>query len=147
MAEDSQNVGDKWITFAGLSFKHRLHSRRFLQGDDGQEHDHNNDRKESVLQQISGLVDPLHRYQYFMMTLPVMERKNKKTGERLVYFFVEFSFSSKSIICRQSMIDDLDSFYHISSYRSAGIIEFRLYSSVNGEDVLLTTAGRSRYSK
>jgi hypothetical protein len=97
MAEDSQNVGDEWITFAGLSFKHRLHSRRFLQGDDGQEHDHNNDRKESVLQQTSGLVDPLHRYQYFMMTLPVMEKKNKKQEKGCYTFSLNFHFPQNQL--------------------------------------------------
>jgi hypothetical protein len=84
MAEDSQKVGDEWITFAGLSFKRKLHSRRFLQGDDTQEHDLYSDRKESVLQQTSGSVDPLHRNQYFIMTLPVRERKNKGKRRKVI---------------------------------------------------------------
>jgi hypothetical protein len=72
MAEDSQNIGDEWITFTGLSFKRKLHARRFLCGDNARGHDLHSDRKESVLQQTSGSVDPLHRNQYFIMKLPVM---------------------------------------------------------------------------
>jgi hypothetical protein len=45
------------------------------------------------------------------------------------------------------MINDFNLFYHISSYRSAGIIETRLYSSIGGEDALFTIAGRSGTSK
>jgi len=41
------------------------------------------------------------------------------------------------------MINDLDSLYPISSDRSAEMIECRLYSSVGGEDALLTTAGNA----
>ena len=69
------------LSFTVLIFKREFHSRRFLQDDDGQEHDLSSDGKENVLQQTSGFVDPLHRHQYFLMTLPVMERIMKETGE------------------------------------------------------------------
>jgi len=54
------------LSFAGLIFRREAHSRRFLRGDDAQEHELNSGRKEYVLQQTSGLVDPRHRNQYFI---------------------------------------------------------------------------------
>ena len=54
------------LSFARIVFRRKVHSRRFLQGDDAREHDPDSGRKENVLQQTSGLVDPLHRNQYFI---------------------------------------------------------------------------------
>jgi hypothetical protein len=42
------------LSFTVLIFRRKLHSRRFLQGDDAQEHDLDSDREENVLQQTSG---------------------------------------------------------------------------------------------
>ena len=54
------------LSFARLIFRRKVHSIRFLQGDDAQEHDLDSGRKENALQQTSGLFDPLHRNQYFI---------------------------------------------------------------------------------
>jgi len=65
------------LSYARIVFRRKVHSRRFLQGDDAREHDPDSGRKENVLQQTSGLVDPLHRNQYFISP-------HKPGGERRI---------------------------------------------------------------